>query len=87
LSYGFGFGDDGGGGGAGYVHEVSGLGAGSEGVLMEVEAGEDGGIFEELDGGGGLVGLGPTVLRAETAAVVAGTLLCALRAALVAPLA
>jgi len=48
---------------------------------------EGGWTDEELDGGGGLVGLGPTVLRAETAAVVAGTLLCALRAALVAPLA
>jgi 16S rRNA (uracil1498-N3)-methyltransferase len=33
------------------------------------------------------VGLGPTVLRAETAAVAAGTLLCGLRAGLVAPLA
>ena len=31
------------------------------------------------------VGLGPTVLRAETAAVAAGALLCALRAGLVAP--
>ncbi|TMK82626.1 MAG: RNA methyltransferase, partial [Actinobacteria bacterium] len=30
------------------------------------------------------VGLGPTVLRAETAAVAAGTLLCALRAGVVA---
>ena len=33
------------------------------------------------------VGLGPTVLRAETAAVVAGTLLCALRGGVVGPLA
>ncbi len=33
------------------------------------------------------VGLGPTVLRAETAAVVAGALLCGLRAGLVLPLA
>jgi len=33
------------------------------------------------------VGLGPTVLRAETAAVVAGALLCALRCSLVLPLA
>ena len=32
-----------------------------------------------------LVGLGPTVLRAETAAVAAGVLLCALRAGLVRP--
>ncbi len=35
----------------------------------------------------GGVGLGPTVLRAETAAVAAGTLLCALRSGLVGPLA
>ncbi len=33
------------------------------------------------------MGLGPTVLRAETAAVVAGGLLCGLRAGLVGPLA
>ncbi|MGO8873960.1 MAG: RsmE family RNA methyltransferase [Acidimicrobiales bacterium] len=33
------------------------------------------------------IGLGPTVLRAETAAVVAGTVLCGLRNAVVAPLA
>ena len=33
------------------------------------------------------VGLGPTVLRAETAAVAAGTLLCGLRAGLIGPLA
>jgi 16S rRNA (uracil1498-N3)-methyltransferase len=33
------------------------------------------------------VGLGPTVLRAETAAVVAGALLCALRCSVVLPLA
>ena len=32
-----------------------------------------------------LVGLGPSVLRTETAAVVAGTLLCALRAGVVTP--
>ena len=36
---------------------------------------------------GPAVGLGPTVLRAETAAVVAGTLLCALRSGVVLPLA
>jgi 16S rRNA U1498 N3-methylase RsmE len=35
----------------------------------------------------GSVGLGPTVLRAETAAVVAGALLCALRCSVVLPLA
>ena len=33
------------------------------------------------------VGLGPTILRAETAAVVAGTLLCGLRSGVVLPLA
>jgi 16S rRNA (uracil1498-N3)-methyltransferase len=38
-----------------------------------------------LSGGG--VGLGPTVLRAETAAVAVGTLLCGLRSGLIAPLA
>jgi 16S rRNA (uracil1498-N3)-methyltransferase len=53
-----------------------------------VAVGPEGGWDDtELGGPGGLVGLGPTVLRAETAAVVVGTLLCALRAALVAPLA
>jgi 16S rRNA (uracil1498-N3)-methyltransferase len=36
---------------------------------------------------GPTVGLGPTVLRAETAAVAAGTLLCALRAGVILPLA
>ena len=39
----------------------------------------------ELDLGLPRVGLGPQVLRTETAAVVAGTLLCALRAATVLP--
>lgn len=32
-----------------------------------------------------IVGLGPTVLRAETAAIVAGSLLCGLRSVLIAP--
>jgi 16S rRNA (uracil1498-N3)-methyltransferase len=41
---------------------------------------------EEARFGPGL-GLGPTVLRAETAAVAAGTLLCGLRAGLIGPLA
>ena len=36
---------------------------------------------------GAPVGLGPTILRAETAAVVAGTLLCGLRSGIVLPLA
>ena len=41
---------------------------------------------EELAGDVSTVGLGPTVLRAETAAVAAATLLCALRSGLIAPL-
>ena len=41
---------------------------------------------EEARFGAGL-GLGPTVLRAETAAVAAGTLLCGLRSGLIGPLA
>jgi 16S rRNA (uracil1498-N3)-methyltransferase len=41
----------------------------------------------ELDAGFDTVGLGPTILRAETAAVAVGTLLCALRQHLIAPLA
>ena len=40
---------------------------------------------DELGAGLPTVGLGPTVLRAETAAVAAGLLLCALRAGVVAP--
>ena len=50
-------------------------------LLVGPEGGWDEG---ELASGPSLVGLGPTVLRAETAAVVAGTLLCALRAGTVA---
>ncbi len=41
----------------------------------------------ERGSGADTVGLGPTVLRAETAAVVAGALLCALRCSVVLPLA
>ena len=45
-----------------------------------VLVGPEGGWTEaERAAGGPTVGLGPTVLRAETAAVVAGALLCALR--------
>ncbi|HEX4216970.1 MAG TPA: RsmE family RNA methyltransferase [Acidimicrobiales bacterium] len=40
----------------------------------------------ELEAGFDRVGLGSTILRAETAAVAAGTLLCALRQHLIAPL-
>jgi 16S rRNA (uracil1498-N3)-methyltransferase len=53
-----------------------------------VAVGPEGGWdADELAAAGSLLGLGPTVLRAETAAVAAGTLLCAFRAALIAPLA
>jgi RsmE family RNA methyltransferase len=41
----------------------------------------------ELEAGFDTIGLGPTILRAETAAVAVGTLLCALRQHLIAPLA
>lgn len=40
----------------------------------------------ELEAGFETVGLGSTILRAETAAIAAGTLLCALRQHLIAPL-
>jgi 16S rRNA (uracil1498-N3)-methyltransferase len=40
---------------------------------------------EELAGDLPTIGLGPTVLRAETAAIAAGTLLCGLRSVLIAP--
>ncbi len=51
-------------------------------VLIGPEGGWD--EFELAAAGPALVGLGPSVLRTETAAVVAGTLLCALRAGVVA---
>jgi 16S rRNA (uracil1498-N3)-methyltransferase len=51
-----------------------------------VAVGPEGGWDQaELDAGFDTVGLGSTILRAETAAVVAGTLLCALRQHLIAP--
>jgi 16S rRNA (uracil1498-N3)-methyltransferase len=53
-------------------------------VAVGPEGGWDAG---ELDRFGSGVGLGPTVLRAETAAVAVGTLLCALRSGAVRPLA
>jgi len=53
-------------------------------VAVGPEGGWDPG---ELEGFGSGVGLGPNVLRAETAAVVAGTILCALRSGAVGPLA
>jgi len=53
-----------------------------------VAVGPEGGWDEaEQRWAGPTIGLGPTVLRAETAAVVAGTLLCALRGGVVGPLA
>ena len=53
-----------------------------------VAVGPEGGwTDEELEGSGGTVGLGPTVLRAETAAVVAGTILCGIRNGLIGTLA
>jgi 16S rRNA (uracil1498-N3)-methyltransferase len=51
-------------------------------VLVGPEGGWD---DAELAAAPALVGLGPSVLRTETAALVAGTLLCALRAGVVAP--
>lgn len=55
---------------------------GRPGVFVGPEGGWTAG---ELDSTDTLVGLGPTVLRAETAAMAAGLLLCALRAGLVSP--
>jgi 16S rRNA U1498 N3-methylase RsmE len=53
-----------------------------------VAVGPEGGWdADELARFGPGVGLGPTVLRAETAAVAVGTLLCALRGGVIAPLA
>lgn len=49
-------------------------------VLIGPEGGWD---DAELAAAPALVGLGPSVLRTETAALVAGTLLCALRAGVV----
>ena len=51
-----------------------------------IAIGPEGGWDEdELARGLPTVGLGPTVLRAETAAIAAGTLLCGLRSVLIAP--
>jgi 16S rRNA (uracil1498-N3)-methyltransferase len=51
-------------------------------VAVGPEGGWDG---DELDAHLPTVGLGPHVLRAETAAIAAGTLLCGLRSVLIAP--
>ena len=57
----------------------------TSGTLL-VMVGPEGGWSEaESDLAVPMVGLGPHVLRAETAAVVAGTLMCALRAGMVTP--
>jgi 16S rRNA (uracil1498-N3)-methyltransferase len=57
-------------------------------VRPVVAVGPEGGWdADELDRFGPGVGLGPNVLRAETAAVAVGTLLCALRSGAVGPLA
>jgi len=61
---------------------------GGEPPTMSVPAvavGPEGGWDPSETTGHRLVGLGPTVLRAETAAVAAGLLLCALRGGLVRP--
>lgn len=60
------------------------LNVGHRTVVIGPEGGWD---DTEQPAGVSTVGLGPTVLRAETAAVAAGVLLCAFRHALVAPLA
>jgi RsmE family RNA methyltransferase len=53
-----------------------------------IAVGPEGGWDDREVGRWGVgVGLGPTVLRAETAAVTAGALLCALRSGVVGPLA
>jgi 16S rRNA U1498 N3-methylase RsmE len=51
-------------------------GQGLDAVAVGPEGGWD---LEELGSVGEQVGLGPAILRAETAAVAAGVLLCAIR--------
>ena len=65
------------------------MGGGYPGLTPPVVAiGPEGGWDDDEVGRGGAgVGLGPTVLRAETAAVAAGAVLCALRSGVVRPLA
>jgi 16S rRNA (uracil1498-N3)-methyltransferase len=57
------------------------LGAGTSAVAV----GPEGGWDDAEVAGVPCVGLGPTILRAETAALAAGLLMCALRAGVVAP--
>jgi 16S rRNA (uracil1498-N3)-methyltransferase len=64
------------------------FGGGSPSLACPVVAiGPEGGWDEDELAGNSRVGLGPTVLRAETAAVTAGALLCGLRSELVGTLA
>jgi hypothetical protein len=64
------------------------MGGGAPGIDRPVVAvGPEGGWDPDERAGTATVGLGPTVLRAETAAVAVGTLLCALRSGVVLPLA
>lgn len=74
---------------AGAAPRLARLGGGRLGLTPPVIAvGPEGGWDEdEVDAWGEGVGLGPTVLRAETAAVTAGAMLCALRSGVVGPLA
>jgi 16S rRNA (uracil1498-N3)-methyltransferase len=74
---------------AGEAPRLAQMGGGHPGLRHPVIAvGPEGGWDDdEVARWGDGVGLGPTVLRAETAAVAAGTVLCALRADVVRPLA
>jgi 16S rRNA (uracil1498-N3)-methyltransferase len=73
--------------GAGPAAALAQMGGGPPAIAQPVIlVGPEGGWDPaELDIGLALVGLGPTVLRAETAALAAGLLLCALRAGTVRP--
>lgn len=69
------------------VHLATLGGPGPDGSETVVAVGPEGGWDEsETAGGTPLIGLGPLVLRSETAAVAAATLLCALRDRVVRPL-
>jgi 16S rRNA (uracil1498-N3)-methyltransferase len=74
---------------AGAPPRLARMGGGHPGLTPPVIAvGPEGGWDdEEIARWGEGVGLGPTVLRAETAAVAAGAMLCALRGGVVGPLA
>ena len=70
---------------AGAALAVHGGGAPSPATMLVLVGPEGGWAVEELTAGLPTVGLGPGVLRTETAAMAAATLLVALRAGLVAP--